>query len=134
MDDLVRACEPLWPRGISIFLSHEARFRNPLAPADREALAGSAAASDPAVVAVVAEELPERLDRLERGTYFPVPLARAVAGGRPFDDALMSFHYPPIEVDAGRRWSWKGQPVAERSRRFFVQHVGYEASLGVWFV
>ena len=134
MDDLVRACEALWPRGISIFLSHEARFRNPLAPADREALAGSEAARDPNVVAVVAEELPERLDRLERGTYFPVPLARAVAGGRPFDDALMSFHYPPIEVDAGRRWSWKGQPVAERIRRFFVQHIGYEASLGVWFV
>lgn len=134
MDDLVRACEALWPRGISIFLSHEARFRNPLAPADREALAGSEAARDPNVVAVVAEELPERLDRLERGTYFPVPLARAVAGGRPFDDALMSFHYPPIEVDAGRRWSWKGQPVAERIRRFFVQHIGYEPSLGVWFV
>ena len=134
MDDLVRACERLWPRGISIFLSHEARFRNPLAPADREALAGSEAAKDPAVVAVVAGELPERLDRLERGTYFPVPLARAVAGGRAFDDALMSFHYPPIKVDAGRRWSWKGQPVAERIRRFFVQHIGYEPSLGVWFV
>ena len=134
MDDLVRACERLWPRGISIFLSHEARFRNPLSPADREALTSSEAAGDPAVVAVVAEELPNRLDRLERGTYFPVPLARAVAAGRAFDDALMSFHYPPIVVDAERRWSWKGQPVAERIRRFFVQHIGFEPSLGVWFV
>lgn len=134
MDDLVRACERLWPRRISIFLSHEARFRNPLSPADREALADSEAARDPAVVAVVAAELPERLDRLEPGTYFPVPLARAVAGGRAFDDALMSFHYPPIVVDADRRWSWKGQPVAERIRRFFVQHIGFESALGVWFV
>ncbi len=134
MDDLVRACERLWPRGISIFLSHEARFRNPLAPADREALSDSAAAADPAVVAVVAEELPSRLDRLERGTYFPVPLARAVAGGRAFDDALMSFHYPPIEVDADRRWVWKGRPVADRIRRFFVQYIGYEPALGVYFV
>ncbi len=134
MDDLVRACERLWPQGISIFLSHEARFRNPLSPVDREALADSEAAEDPAVVAVVAEELPARLDRLERGTYFPVPLARAVAGGRAFDDALMSFHYPPIVVDAERRWSWKGQPVAERIRRFFVQHIGFEPALRVWFV
>lgn len=134
MDELVRACERLWPRGISIFLSHRARFRNPLSPGDREALADSAAAADPAVVAVVAEELPERLDRLERGTYFPAPLARAVAGGRAFDDALMSFHYPPIVVDAERRWFWKGQPVAERIRRFFVQHIGFEPALRVWFV
>ena len=134
MDELVRACERLWPRGISIFLSHEARFRNPLSPVDREALAGSEAARDPAVVAVVAAELPDRLDRLEPGTYFPVPLARAVAGGRAFDDALMSFHYPPIAVDADRRWSWKGQPVAERIRRFFVQHIGFDPALGVWFV
>ncbi|MCY3968712.1 MAG: hypothetical protein OXG74_02170 [Acidobacteria bacterium] len=134
MDDLVRACERLWPQGISIFLSHQARFRNPLSPADREALADSDAAADPAVVAIVAEELPERLDRLERGTYFPVPLARAVSGGRAFDDALMSFHYPPIVVDAERRWFWKGQPVAERIRRFFVQHIGFEPALGVWFV
>lgn len=134
MDELVRACERLWPQGISIFLSHQARFRNPLSPADREALADSAAARDPAVVAVVGEELPERLDRLERGTYFPVPLARAVAGGSAFDDALMSFHYPPVVVDADRRWSWKGQPVAERIRRFFVQHIGFEPDLEVWFV
>jgi len=134
MDDLVRACERLWPRGISIFLSHEARFRNPLSPADREALADSEAARDPAIVAVVAEDLPERLERLEPGTYFPVPLARAVAGGRAFDDALMSFHYPPIVVDADRRWSWKGQPVAERIRRFFVPHIGFEPALDVWFV
>jgi len=134
VDDLVRACQPLWPRGISVFLSHQARFRNPLSPVDREALADSAAAVDPAVVAIVAEELPERLDRLERGTYFPVPLARAVAGGRCFDDALMSFHYPPVVVDADRRWFWKGQPVAERIRRFFVQHIGFERALGVWFV
>lgn len=134
MDDLVRACERLWPRGISIFLSHQARFRNPLSPVDREALVDSEAATDPAIVAVVAEDLPERLERLERGTYFPVPLARAVAGGRAFDDALMSFHYPPIVVDANRRWSWKGQPVAERIRRFFVQHIGFEPALDVWFV
>lgn len=134
MDELVRACEPLWSRGVSIFLSHEARFRNPLSPTDREALADSDAAKDPAVVAVVAEELPERLDRLERGTYFPVPLARAVAGGRAFDDALMSFHYPPVVVDADRRWSWKGGPVADRIRRFFVQHIGFEPALGVWFI
>ena len=46
----------------------------------------------------------------------------------------MSFHYPPVVVDAERRWSWKGQPVAERIRRFFVQHIGYEPALGVWFV
>lgn len=134
MDELVRACERLWPQGISIFLSHQARFRNPLSPVDREALADSDAAREPAVVAVVAEELPRRLDRLERGTYFPVPLARAVAGGRAFDDALMSFHYPPVVVDADRRWSWKGGPVAERIRRFFVQHIGFEPALGVWFV
>ncbi len=134
MDDLVRACEALWPRGISIFLSHEARFRNPLAPADREALSDSEAAVDPAVIAVVADELPSRLDRLERGTYFPVPLARAVAAGRAFDDALMSFHYPPIEVDADRRWVWKGRSVADRIRRFFVQHIGYEPALDVYFV
>ena len=134
MDDLVRACEHLWPRGISIFLSHKARFRNPLAPTDRAALADSAAAVDPAVVAIVAEELPSRLDRLERGTYFPVPLARAAAAGRAVDDALMSFHYPPIAVDADRRWVWKGRPVADRIRRFFVQHIGYEPALGVHFV
>lgn len=134
MEDLVRACERLWPHGISIFLSHEARFRNPLAPVDREALADSEAARDPAVVAVVAEELPSRLDRLERGAYFPVPLARAVAAGRAFDDALTSFHYPPIEVGADRRWVWKGRPVADRIRRFFVQHIGYEPALDVWFV
>ena len=136
MDDLVRACERLWPEGISIFLSHRARFRNPLSPVDRKALADAAATTDPAVVGVVAEELPRRLDgdRLERGTYFPVPLARAVAGGRAFDDALMSFHYPPIVVDSDRRWSWKGGPVAERIRRFFVRHIGFEPALGVWFV
>ena len=134
MDDLVRACERLWPRGISIFLSHKARFRNPLAPVDRQALSDSEAAVEPAVIAVVAEELPSRLDRLERGTYFPVPLARAVAAGRAFDDALMSFHYPPIAVDADRRWVWKGRPVADRIRRFFVQHIGYEPALDVYFV
>ncbi len=134
MDELVRACERLWPQGISIFLSHQARFRNPLSSVDREALADSEAAREPAVVAVVAEELPSRLDRLERGTYFPVPLARAVAGGRAFDDALMSFHYPPVVVDAERRWSWKGGPVADRIRRFFVQHIGFEPALGVWFI
>ncbi len=134
MDELVRACERLWPQGISIFLSHNARFRNPLAPADREALADSEAARDQAVVAVVAEELPSRLDWLERGTYFPVPLARAVAAGRAFDDALMSFHYPPITVDADRRWVWKGRPVADRIRRFFIQHIGFEEALGVYFV
>lgn len=134
MDDLLRACERLWPCGISIFLSHQARFRNPLSPVDREALADSEAARDPAVIAVVADELPSRLRWLERGTYFPVPLARAVAAGRPFDDALMSFHYPPIMVDEDRRWSWKGQPVAERIRRFFVQHIGFDEALRVWFV
>ena len=134
MDDLVRACERLWPQGISIFLSHQARFRNPLSPVDREALADSEAAADPAVVAVVAEELPSRLDSLEPGTYFPAPLARAVAAGRAFDDALMSFHYPPVTVDADRRWLWKGRPVADRIRRFFVQHIGFEEALGVWFV
>lgn len=134
MNDLVRACEQLWPRGISIFLSHKARFRNPLAPADREALSDSAAAADPAVVAVVTDELSSRLDRLERGTYFPVPLARAAAAGRAFDEALRSFHYPPITVDADRRWVWKGRPVADRIRRFFGQHIGYEPALGVYFV
>ena len=51
-----------------------------------------------------------------------------------FDDALMSFHYPPITVDAARRWVWKGRPVADRIRRFFIQHICYEPSLGVYFV
>ena len=85
-------------------------------------------------MAIVAEELPSRLEWLERGTYFPAPLARAVAAGRAFDDALMSFHYPPITVDADRRWVWKGRPVADRIRRFFIQHICYEPSLGVYFV
>ncbi len=134
MDDLVQACERLWPRGISIFVSHEARFRNPLTPADREALAGADVVRDPAVTTIVADRLASRVDRLERGTYFPAPLARAVAAGRAFDEVVMSFHYPLISVDADQRWEWKGRPVANRIRRFFKQHLGFEEALGVYFV
>ncbi len=134
LDALVRACGALRRHGIFVFLSHRARFRNPLVPGDRAELLDADAARDPAVLSIVDSELPRRLARLERGTYFPVPLARAVAAGRGFDDALMSFHYPPILVDGDRRWSWKEQTVADRVRRFFVQHIGFEPALDIWYV
>lgn len=46
---------------------------------------------------------------------------------------LDRFHYDMIEVDEDQRWTWRGQPVAERTRRFFLEHLGWQPAIGRFF-
>jgi hypothetical protein len=185
----------LEPRGAYVFLSHRARFRDPLVDEEWEALADCDAAADPAVLRVVEEVVPRYASAERPRIFFPAPMARALAGagtgaagdaagGRPepdrsrppgeddgdvtedaggsragsvgkaatplaalhdasraqparggMDEAAIvdRFHYDLIHVDAEQRWSWRGRPVGERARRFFLEHLGWNERIGRWF-
>ncbi|HVS14350.1 MAG TPA: hypothetical protein VMV46_10515 [Thermoanaerobaculia bacterium] len=43
------------------------------------------------------------------------------------------FHYDLIHVDAEQQWIWRGRPVGERARRFFLEHLGWSERIGRWF-
>ncbi len=120
-----------------LFFKYGKHFQNPLIDSQWEVLLGDPATADsvladPAVGAVL-EDLVARLPGLARGTYSPVPIARALARGVPLDEALAEFRYEPIHVDLERKWWWQGRPVAERLQRFFLENMGWEPELGLWF-
>jgi hypothetical protein len=130
---ILAAARRLQPHGVHLFFKHGAHFRNPLVPAEWEALADEPALDDRAVRSVVLDLLPARLPDLPRGIYSPVPIARGLEAGRDVAALLAELRYEMIRVDEEQRWSWSGGPVAPRTRSFFLEHVAWEPALGLWY-
>jgi hypothetical protein len=132
-DAILAAARRLEPHRSYLFFKHGARFRNPLVPAEWEALASEPALDDPAVRRVAVELLPGRLPDLPRGIYSPVPIARGLEAGRAAEALLDEFRYEMIVVDEEQRWVWMGRPVAPRIKAFFLEHLAWERALGLWY-
>jgi len=132
-DAILDVARTLAPHGVHLFFRHAAHFRDPLVPADWEALEAEPALDDPAVRRVTVELLPGRLPHLARGIYSPVPIARGLAAGRDVDALLDEFRYEPIVVDDEQRWTWMRRPVAPRVKAFFLEHLAWEPALGLWY-
>lgn len=151
-----RSVEALEGLGAHVFVSHRAHFLDPLDGEDWAALADCDALVDEAVLRVVEEVLPRHapgaraLDGAVAGSrrpviFFPVPMARALfpagaaSGARHSPEAAAEeravvdrFHYDLIHVDAEQRWSWRGRPVGERARRFFLEHARWFERASRW--
>ena len=118
----------------------------------REDSAGGGAPALERSAAAGGESSAERASGVRRPViFFPVPMARALAqrGERVGEDegegeaegaardaeerAIVDrFHYDLIQVDAEQRWSWRGRPVGERARRFFLEHVRWFPRVARW--
>lgn len=151
MDDLIDAARALEPHDVYLLFSHDAHFLNPLVPDEWRRLRNSTIPQDPGILEVANGLLPSRLPGLPKGIYFPAPIARALAppaGGGETSSAgalgedlagdglvaiLDRFHYEMIQVDEDQEWSWRGRPVAERTRRFFLEHLGWQPAIGRYF-
>lgn len=134
---LERAARGLEKRRLFLLFSHQARFASPLVPVERERLRPAAWLSDEGVHRVVEEVLlPGAAPRCAPGAppaiFFPVPLARALAAGEALGPALERFHYELVHVDGDQRWTWRGMPVAPRTRQFFLEHMRFEPALERW--
>ena len=123
--------ERLEPSSHYLLFSHQARFLNPLVERERAMLSDCEALDDEAVLQVV-ERLDELRDEIGKGLFFPAPLARALGAGTSWDVGLGRFSYEMIRVDEEGRWTWKGGPVAPRTRDFFLEHLRFEPELGRW--
>jgi hypothetical protein len=134
---LERSARELAERRHFLLFSHQARFASPLVPAEREALLSAPAIVEEAVQRVVEEILlPGKAPRCAPGAppaiFFPAPLARALAAGEALEPALERFHYELVRVDEEQRWTWRGLPVAPRTRQFFLEHTRFEPALRRW--
>lgn len=132
VSELLQAARRLAANGSYLFFKSGKRFCNPLVSAEWQRLSDEPSVHEPEVLAVV-ERLVERAERLEPGIYSPVPIARSIRSGMDFDAALASFRYEMIVVDDEQEWWWQGKPVAPRLRRFFVEHLGYEPELDLYY-
>ncbi len=119
-------------KSIYVLFSHRSHFLNPLVERELRDLDDCEALDDDGVLAVV-ERLEAESSTVEQGLYFPTPMARSLAAGTDWDVALSRFSYEMIRVDDDGAWTWKGGPVAPRTRDFFLEHVGFEPELGRWF-
>lgn len=133
MDEIVECARRLARDGVYLFFKHEAHFLNPLVPAERDRLRHNRAVGDQEVRRVVLELLPERLAKLARGIYSPVPIARALAEGESFEEVVDRFRYEMIRVDDDQKWWWQERPVAPRIQSFFTEHLAYEPALDLYF-
>jgi hypothetical protein len=137
LERLERGARTLAARRLFVLFSHEAHFASPLVRAEREALRSAPAILDEAVHRVIEEVLlPGAAPRCAPGAppaiFFPAPLARALAAGEALEAALERFHYELVRVDDEQRWTWRGVAVAERTRRFFLEHTRFEPALRRW--
>ncbi len=127
VERVVEAARKARERGVHLVFSFEARFNDPLVSAGLRRLRGfEFDEGSVAVAARVAEQC------AGPALYFPAPLARALAQGVSWEQAADRFHYDMIRVDEEQRWTWRGQPVAERTKDFFLEHLYYEAEVGRW--
>jgi hypothetical protein len=130
---ILETARELAPHGIYLFFKHGARFHDPLVPQQWAALLDEPALDDDGVRRVVLDELAARLPALARGIYSPVPIARGLDSGRAIESLLDEFRYEMIHVDRDQRWVWMGRSVAARIKSFFLEHLGWEPSIGRWF-
>ncbi|HUP21701.1 MAG TPA: hypothetical protein VNB06_02025 [Thermoanaerobaculia bacterium] len=131
---LERGARLLLERHFFLLFSHHTRFANPLVPEERERLRSAPWITDEAIHLVVEEVLLAGAARrcaagAPPSIFFPVPLARSIAGGERLEAALERFHYELIHVDQDHRWTWRGASVASRTREFFLEHTRWEPSL-----
>lgn len=131
--DILAAARELEPHRVYLYFKHGARFHDPLVPEQWRALEREPALDDATVRRVAIELLPERLPGLARGIYSPVPIARGLDRGQDVDRLLEEFRYEMIRIDEEQRWIWMGRPVAPRIKAFFLEHLGWEPAVGLWF-
>lgn len=129
MPTLLDAARRLAPHRIHLFALHAGHFLDPLVSEHWRRLRGDETASAPATLRVAHEILPSRLDSLKAGIYFPVPIGRDLEAGGDLEALLGRYHYDFVEVDEDGTWWWRGSRVAERTRRFFLEHLSYEAEV-----
>ena len=132
LQELKLAAVQARPRRVHFFLSHEAHFLDPLVPEEFERLHTARVSTD--VVDVAVRLLEEEIaDDATPRIYFPVPMARALSGGAGWSEVVARFRYDMILVDEEQRWSWRGGPVAERTREFFVDHLAWQPAVERWY-
>jgi hypothetical protein len=123
------AAEALRPLGCHLFFSHDARFLDPLVPEDWSRLRGAPPASDATVLRVASEWVAANLPPRAGCIFFPAPIARGLAAGTADGELAQRFRYDMIRIDADQRWTWRDQPVAERTRRFLLEHVSWQPAV-----
>lgn len=116
---------------VHFFVSHAAHFFDPLVPAEFESLRD--AALGPAVVQAAARVAAEVGRDDAPRIYFPVPMARSLESGANWSEVEGRFRYDMIRVDEEQRWTWRGRPVADRTREFFSDHLGWQPAVSRWF-
>lgn len=120
---------PLQERCCYVFFSHQGHFLDPLVPRDWARLRGAELVGDPAVLSVVRDWVPQHVPPRGGCIFFPVPISRGLETGTPEEELAERFRYDMIRVDAEQRWSWRGQPVSERNRRFFLEALYWEPAV-----
>lgn len=121
-------------RKIHFFLSHQAHFLDPLVPDEYQQLRSAGVTAEMVAVArrIVDEDAARSGDEVPR-IYFPVPMARSLEAGAEWDAVEGRFRYDMIVVDQDQEWWWRGRPVAERTKKFFSEHFGWQPAVGRWF-
>lgn len=132
LEELATAARRLAEDGIYLFFRQESHFQSPLVRREREVLAGGTVADDDGVWKVIAELLASS-GSMARGIYSPVPIARGLEAGETLNELLERFRYEMIVVDEDQKWWWQGRPVAPKIRAFFLEHLGYEPDLDLYY-
>ncbi len=129
--DYPGAAEHLRAHGSFVFLKDGARYLDPGVPDQWRRLGEQGEVRDPELWRAVTELLLSRLPDLAPRVYFPVPMARQ----RELDDDVLleRFSYRMIVVDEDQSWTWNGAPVADRTKEFFLSHLGWQPEVERWF-
>jgi hypothetical protein len=125
-----RSAGQLAEGAVYVFVGHRARFLDPLVPVELETLVSLPAAEREQALEILEEWIPLHAAASGPAIYFPVPIARGRAAGTPDEELVSRFRYDLIQVDLDQRWSWRGQPVAERTRAFFLEHLYWQPAVG----
>ena len=133
LEDLERCAKQAADHHVHFFVSHQAHFLDPLVPGDRRQLEN--APLSPSTVEVARRVVEQEIDPASRRAriYFPVPMARGLDAGASWDEVAASFRYDMIVVDEEQAWSWRGRPVADRTRDFFLQYLSWAPAVERWF-
>ena len=129
-EEMVELAARLAAKKVYVCFSHESHFLNPLVPGEWEVLRQAEVAHDGAVLEAMRRL--ETLEDLPMGIYFPAPISRGFAAGDSLESVLRRFYYDLIEVDEDQVWRWRGQLVAEKTRRFFLENLAWQPDLGVY--
>ncbi|MGK0291603.1 MAG: hypothetical protein ACI86H_003072 [bacterium] len=120
---------------IYVFFLHKQRFHNPLVASQLEAIENSSFWNDSDVQSFINEYLPNQIQTLKKGIYFPTPIVQEKKKTGEFSASVCDkFYYQLIAVDTGQKWSWKGQEIISKVQSLFLENLHYEKETELYYI